>query len=227
MTSRKQTEMVSLFKWHAFDVRSILPDAWESEILAVARGSARARALRPPHLTTREEPSVKELIIRGVSAAVVAEKLPWLVDLYNHEFLELAQSLYSEKVSVARGAKHTVVLNVTHADGTRYECHVDTNPIQGLLYVTSHPEGTGGELVVANNSAASSLQEIDADTTIIYPQHGYLVFFDARFYPHYIRELLRPGDIRVAAAMNYYVPSCPEALRPPDLDDYLYGTALS
>jgi hypothetical protein len=219
--------MQALFTWHTFDVRSILPANWDSRILAVANESSRVRALRPPHVTSRENSSVKELIIRGVSAAVVAEKLPWIVDLYRQEFLELAQSINAEPVSVAHGAKHTVVLNVHHADGTRYECHVDTNPIQGLLYVTSQPEGTGGELVVANNRSAASLEEIDADSSIIYPQQGHLLFFDARFYPHYIRELLRPGDVRVAVAMNYYVPSCPETVRPADLDDYLYGTILS
>ena len=219
--------MTTLFTWRTFDVRSMLPEDWDTRILGVAAAHHRVKALRPPHVTSREAPNVAELIIRGVGASVVADELPWLVDLYRNEFRELAQSTYTETVSIAQGAKHTVVLNVHHADGTRYECHVDTNPIQGLLYVTNQPEGVGGELVVGNNTSASSLEEIDADFTAIYPQRGHLLFFDGRFNPHYIREMLKPGDVRVAVAMNYYVPSVPEDLRPPDLDDYLYGVPPS
>jgi hypothetical protein len=61
---------------------------------------------------------------------------------------------------------------------------------------------------------------------MIYPQAGYLIFFDGRQNPHYIRPLTRSDDLRVAIAMNYYVPSWSEARRPPDLDDYLYGTEV-
>ena len=42
----------------------------------------------------------------------------------------------------------------------RYECHVDSNPIEGLLYLTEHPEGNRGELVVSLGYSAKGPDEI-------------------------------------------------------------------
>jgi hypothetical protein len=108
-------------------------------------------------------------------------------------------------------------------EGTdRYECHVDTNPVEALLYVTDHPRGTGGELVVSNNTEAQSVEDVDKDCSVLYPVAGQLVFFDGRFFPHYVRALQSPA-LRVAVGMNYYTDDCPEETRPQDLNDYLYG----
>jgi len=95
-----------------------------------------------------------------------------------------------------------------------------------MLYVTTHPPGHGGELVVCNNAEASNVDQIDQDCSTIYPIAGHLLFFDGRHNPHYIRPMLQKGARRVAVAMNFYVPSVPEASRPPDLDEYLYGTVI-
>ena len=82
---------------------------------------------------------------------------------------------------------------------------------------------TGPErLVVANNVDARSVAEVDEDCSILYPSSGQLVFFDARRFPHYVRALREPA-LRVAVGMNYYTDECPEATRPQDLNDYLYG----
>jgi len=217
---------MTLFKWTTFDVRSVMPEGWDEKLIEAARRLNRRKKILPPHITSREAHDVRELVIRGVGAPAVEAELPWLRKLYGTVFLQLAQLTANEPVSVAKGKRHTVVLNVQTSDDMRYECHVDTNPIQGLLYVTTQPQGVGGELVVSNNTAAASLDDIDADCSAIYPQSGHLVFFDGRYNPHYIRPLVRSGDIRVAVAMNYYIPSVPESLRPPDLDDYLFGTTI-
>jgi hypothetical protein len=213
---------MELFKWTTFDVRSLMPTGWDEKILDVARRLSRRKTVSPSHVTTREAHDVGELVIRNVGPLVVEAELPWVRKLYDTLFLHLAQRTVDEPVSVAESNEHTLVLNVQTSEDMRYVCHVDTNPVQGLLYVTTQPPGTGGELVISNNTAAASLEEIDADCTIIYPQAGHLVFFDGRYNPHYIRPLLRHDDIRVAVAMNYYTPSAPESLRPSDLDDYLF-----
>lgn len=101
---------------------------------------------------------------------------------------------------------------------------VDSNPIEGLLYFTSHPPGAGGELVVARNSAATSVEEVDADCAEVFPFAGHLLFFDARRFPHYVRRLTSAGAMRVVAAMNYYTPSCDESQRPADLNEHLFGS---
>lgn len=215
---------LALFKWATFDVRSLLPAQWDENLIEAAQRLNRRKKVSASHVTAREAHDVRELVIGNVDPAVVEAELPWVRELYETLFLHLAQLTADEPVSVAKDKGHTVILNVQTPEDTRYICHVDTNPIQGLLYVTTQPPGTGGELVVGNKTTASSLEEIEADCSIIYPQSGHLVFFDGRYNPHYIRPLLRPDDIRVAVAMNYYTPSVPESLRPSDLDDYLSGT---
>jgi 2OG-Fe(II) oxygenase superfamily len=105
----------------------------------------------------------------------------------------------------------------------RYECHVDSNPLEGLLYVTDHPPGTGGELVVSNRGDVPTAEEVDRDATLIYPVAGHLVFFNGSCHSHYVRPLIAEDGVRVVAAMNYYTPSLPESARPPDLNRHLFG----
>jgi len=214
------------FSWITFDVSGLLPNDWQSQILDVSKTKSTQKIIKPPHVTSRESENIKQLTLRGVSASNVRKKLPWITELYHGKFLELAQLNRLEQVSAAKGERHTVVINVQMGNDMRYECHVDTNPIQGMLYVTSHPFGQGGELVVARKGGAYTLEDIEADPVCIYPQTGHLIFFDARFHAHYVRKLIDKDDVRVAVAMNYYVPSCPEPNRPIDLDDYLYGEPI-
>jgi 2OG-Fe(II) oxygenase superfamily len=105
----------------------------------------------------------------------------------------------------------------------RYECHVDSNPIEGLLYVTDHPKSSGGELAVATKVNAASVADVEADCSVIYPTYGNLVFFDARRFAHYVRPLVSDDARRVVVAMNYYTPSCPESNRPKSLSAHLAG----
>jgi hypothetical protein len=213
------------FKWTTFDVRSSMPAGWEESLIETARRHGQRRKVSTGNVTSREAQGDRELEIRNVSPAVLETELPWVSRLYGTLFLQLAQLTSDEPVSVAGDKGHTTVLNVQAPGDMRYICHVDTNPIQGLLYVTTQPPGTGGELVISNKEDSVSPAEINADCSVIYPQSGHLVFFDGRFNPHYIKPLLRPDDLRVVIAMNYYVPSAPESARPPGLDSYLYGKA--
>ena len=102
-----------------------------------------------------------------------------------------------------------------------FECHVDSNPLSGILFCTDHAEG--GELVVAHDETATSILAVEQDCSIIRPHAGYLIFFDGRRHPHYARPLTMPSDIRIIAVMNFYTESCPESGRPRDLNKHLYG----
>ncbi|MGW5744580.1 2OG-Fe(II) oxygenase [Amycolatopsis sp. NPDC003861] len=148
---------------------------------------------------------------------------PWLFALYEGEFLSLAGRVTSEPVSVATRDKIAVNLNIQHGKSMRYEAHVDSNPVEGLLYVTDHPIGSGGELVVAQRADAVGVAEIDEISAVIHPVAGHLIFFDARQHAHYVRSLTRAEDSRIVVAMNFYTPSCPESARPADLDEHLFG----
>lgn len=123
---------------------------------------------------------------------------------------------------VDQQAAINLIIQADQAD--RYECHVYANPIQALLYVTDHPPGTGGELVVA--SIRGDLHGPDAIGRLaawIYPVAGYLVVFDASQHPHYVTPLHETRGHRVVVAMNYFTPAAPESARPLDLKNHLYG----
>ncbi len=211
----------SRFSWLSFDVSSALPTGWRDEIEKVARNDRIIKHLVPPHSTSREGSDVRSLQVMTVRGLTVWERLPWLVDIYRGYFRELYREATGREIYPTEDRRYAVVMNVQ--EGTdRYECHVDTNPVEALLYVTDHPRGTGGELVVANNVDARSVEEVDKDCSVLYPVSGQLVFFDARRFPHYVRALRKPA-LRVAVGMNYYTDECPEETRPQDLNDYLYG----
>lgn len=103
----------------------------------------------------------------------------------------------------------------------RFECHVDSNPLTGLLFCTDHP--AGGELVIGHDTAATDIAGVQRDCSVIRPQAGHLIFFDARHHPHYARPLAADSDTRVVAVMNFYTESCPESTRPKELNRHLYG----
>lgn len=213
----------SRFSWLTFDVSSALPPAWDEQLKQVARRDRVTKQLLPPHSTSRESAAVTSLQIMTVRGVTLSERLPWLVDLYRGYFRDLYQEATGRRIHTTDDRRYAVVMNVQ--EGTdRYECHVDTNPVEALLYVTDHPRGSGGELVVANDVGARSIDDVDADCSVVYPVAGHIVYFDARRFPHYVRPMKRPG-LRVAVGMNYYTDDCPEETRPDDLNDYLYGAA--
>ena len=83
----------------------------------------------------------------------------------------------------------------------------------GLLFVTSHPKGSGGELVF-------KIGDIEKK---IYPERGYFLLFDARAIPHAVMPLLT-NDFRISIPFNFYEENQSQN-RPADLDDYLYANA--
>jgi len=105
----------------------------------------------------------------------------------------------------------------------RFECHVDSNPLTGLLFCTDHP--VGGELVFAHSTGAAGTAGVDQDCSAIRPHAGHLIFFDARRHPHYSRPLTTASGMRIVAVMNFYTKSFPESTRPPELNQHLYGDA--
>ncbi|MFJ9442591.1 2OG-Fe(II) oxygenase [Kitasatospora sp. NPDC101235] len=212
------------FAWHGFDVRGMLPEKWQEELLAISDAYAQEKMLVPTSLTSREAegtPPIKSVTVPG---NVLGEQAPWLLSTYHGLFRDLGQRISHEQLSTARDDLYGAVLNIQYGTDMRYECHVDSNPLQGLLYVTDHPRGDGGELVVGHDPAAHSVPEVDADCSVIHPAAGHLLFFDARQHPHYVRALTRPDARRVVVAMNFYTPTSPETQRPTDLNDHLFAT---
>ncbi|WP_141717611.1 2OG-Fe(II) oxygenase [Nocardia altamirensis] len=213
---------MSPFDWTSRDVTHLLPDDWRAQIMQVAEEERIGRTLVSSHSTSREATTHEELPCGGVGGRVLSARLPWLRKLYDGEFLDVAKSMSEETVTTMLDDRFAMVLNI-QSENERYECHVDTNPVEALLYCTSHPAG-GGELVVSNRGDVRSVREVDEDCEIIVPRTGHLVLFDGRRHSHYVRQLVDPDDIRVVVAMNYYTESNPEwEVRPPDLNRHLTG----
>lgn len=212
--------MPSRFSWTTFDLTGVLPPGWQDEIRAVAAGADFRQFPRTPVLS-REAAEVPHIARGRVHADQVRDRLPWLHRCYRGAFLDLAGAACREGVAAARDDRYGMVLNVQRGTGMRFECHVDSNPLTGLLFCTSHP--AGGELVVAHDEAATDVAAVERDCSVIRPQAGHLIFFDARRHPHYARPLASDDDMRVVAVMNFYTDSCPESTRPRELNRHLYG----
>ena len=148
-----------------------------------------------------------------VHPSTMQHYLPWLYKLYRSEFLELAERAWAEPIKPAMDDRYSVRLNVQRGTMMRFECHVDSNPVTGLLFFTGHPAG-GGELMVGQDPDAIGIEEVERNGSAIVPQAGQLIFYDGKTYPHYTRALAGEAEVRIVAVMNYYTRSCPESTPP-------------
>ncbi len=149
-------------------------------------------------------------------------RVPWLYKLYRNDFTALATKAWGEAIDAAFDDRYGVVLNVQIGTRMRFECHVDSNPVTGLLFFTDHPAG-GGEFVVGRDTSAVGVEALERDRTFITPRAEDPVFFDGKTYPHYARALVSESDMRVAAVMNFYTRQYPESTRPAVLNRHLFG----
>lgn len=209
------------FKYHSFNVHDQMPRGWEDVITEFALTHYKRKTLVPTSTTSREASSDLELPIQIVGGGAIRRAIPWLYDLYRGLFRDMAAKCFNEEVLIAQDDRYAINCNIQQGINMRYECHIDSNPIEGLLYVTTHFEGEGGELVISNNAGAIGPTQIEEDCVRIYPKRGDLYFFDARSHPHFVAPLAFPGAYRIAVAMNYYTPSCTEEMRPSDLNKHL------
>jgi 2OG-Fe(II) oxygenase superfamily len=210
------------FHWSVHDVRDLLPPSWQDEVRSTVTRNATHQVLAGDSVTSREAKgtTIESIVVPGMA---VSSELPWLDVLYRSKLRDLATREAGEPVVCARDNLYGVVLNVQRGSQMRYEAHVDSNPVQGLLYLTDHALGSGGELAVARDSDAGTVDEIDADCVVIPPVAGTAVLFDGRRHPHYVRPLTSDEDVRIVAAMNFYTDSSPESDRPADLNRHLFG----
>lgn len=213
-----------LFRWNVFQIGDYLPDGWIGELLSIADRKAQTREFRPTMSTAREAGDGIIPIV-AVDGDELAREATWIGDLYRSWFTELAKTFGDPTVRPSDNAKVALSLNVQSGPVDRYPCHVDSNPVEGLLYLTDCDINTGGELVVGLDPEASSVEEVDANCALIYPRAGQLFFFDARRNAHYVRPMRQEGAIRAVVTMNYYTDSCPEETRPTGLDEQLFVAA--
>lgn len=209
------------FNWTTFDLTSQFPGDWHRDIIETA-AEADVREFPRTPILSREAADISYIRRGRVHADQVQDVLPWLYQLYRNGFLELARLAWGkEPVVPANDERYGVVLNVQRGTTMRFECHVDSNPLTGLLFCTDHL--AGGELVFGHDQDAADVGAVERACSVVQPRAGHLIFFDGRANPHYARALMSESDTRVVAVMNYYTESCPESTRPPELNRHRFG----
>ena len=128
------------FRSALFNVTDQLPGGWREDIGAVA-AEAHFRAFPRTPILSREAPDVTHIIRGRVYADQVQQRVPWLYKLYRNDFTALATKAWGEAIDAAFDDRYGVVLNVQIGTRMRFECHVDSNPVTGLLFFTDHPAG--------------------------------------------------------------------------------------
>lgn len=196
-----------------FDVSALqlLPINWCEQIDNVARTLCQRQLLDGKSATSRESDPDVAIELDVVSGEVIARELPWLLDLYRTHFRSLAATVARAQLYPAKDVSSSININRIAGVGRRYEWHVDSNPITGLLFAASLKEGDGGELL---------FREGDFTRRVV-PEKGIFLAFDAREVPHRVEPLLR-DVVRLSIPMNYYL-SPDIQPRPTDLDGYLYS----
>lgn len=225
------------FEWDARSASRYLHEGWQTELIAYTQKNMKLHYIEANDETSREQDRSIKIPTLVVSGNQILEQIPWLYDFYRGPALKMMQEFYrTEELVCAKNPLYAINLQAAYDvdnKGTpmRYECHVDWAPT-ALLYATSHPPGTGGELVVANSPEYFGA-DILKDCVRIYPQSGKLVCIDARKYPHYVEPLkpksfgssvVKDRPFRVVVVMLYCTTesgSCPESSRPQELDFHL------
>ncbi len=171
--------MLPTFKWTTFDVTGLLPSRWRQEVLEVA-ANADFRQFPPTPVISREAADVQSIHRGRVHVNQVARDFPWLRRSYRSDFRELAERVTGGAVAAAHDERYGAVLNVQRGIEMRFEWHIDSNPLTGLLFCTDHGPGDGGEVVFSHSPEARSQADMERSCTVIRAQAGHLIFFDGR-----------------------------------------------
>lgn len=198
------------------DVTSMMPTDWASQIRECSRINSRWQVLDGASVTSREKNFHDAALphVGVVTGDVIADALPWLDALYRGAFLEMANALGVGAFEPCTDLRAATNINATPR-GARYEWHVDSNPLTGLLFATSHPPAEGGQLIFRPDPQT---RPDEAWELQVRPRAGNLLLFDAREAAHVVTRL--DTDLRLTVPMNYYFQGAQH--RPEDLDGYLY-----
>ena len=146
-----------------------------------------------------------------VTGDSIYAQIRWLHDLYTGKLIELAAQVAGRAVKPSTNLRSGININTLRGTDARYEWHVDSNPLTGMLYVTTHGPEDGGELIF----------KVGDEQVTLYPEAGMFAAFDARAIPHYVAAL-KHEHRRISIPMNYYFADEDE-YRPVELDAYIYG----
>lgn len=192
----------------------LLPSDWEQQVKHVVERSGVCTRLDHLSATSREPANSPPLEVCVVTGEPILQNIKWLHDLYAEELATFASEFAGREVVTAIDLQSSVNINLLRGLDARYERHVDSNPVTGILFVTTLLPTDGGELVFEGQSR----------NTVILPRAGVFIAFDARNITHYVAALKAPVD-RISIPMNYYFAG-EEQPRPDGMNEYLYKSIV-
>lgn len=199
---------------HISDVSQLenMPSDWVQRILQTVMIHAYQRQFDDNAPTAREKLSPGEVIKSWVvDGEQLSQTDEWLLEIYANEICALASKLTERQVEPGRERLSNVNINLMRGKGSRFEKHVDTNHLTGLLFVSTLSEHQGGALCL----------EVGDELIAIHPEVGKIVFVDARNIPHYVSPLQTEED-RIVIVMNFYFLD-EEYDRPSYINDFIYN----
>jgi hypothetical protein len=187
----------------------LVPGDWLEQIQSAVAQHA-VSAVLTGGTSTSLEAAGTNIAYRLLDGIAIRAHLPWLDELYRGPLVAIASRAAGRELIPTPSVQSGVNLNILDGPGGRYELHLDSNPLTGLLFVTVHDERCGGQL----------LFQVGDSEVRVNPRPGIFITFDARTLPHAVTPL-HDVSVRISAPMNYY--AVDEVFRPEDLDGYLYG----
>lgn len=188
----------------------LLPVNWYDDTIQLAQSNSYLVHLDGKSSTSREPADSNGADVFVVDGKAIIENLSWLDKLYRNELLEIANNDFGSDYCISNSVENGININYLKGLNSRYEWHVDSNPLTGILYVTTHKQGEGGELVF----------KVGEEMQQVFPTSGTFILFDAREIPHTVLPL-QTDAFRISVPMNFYFKN-QEQVRPPDLDSYIY-----
>jgi 2OG-Fe(II) oxygenase superfamily len=182
------------------------------KINEVADQFGREVALEGPAPESTLEQHEVPLTYKVTDGTVIVRQLPKLAALYQSQIPAFIRDYIGLEIIPSRFERSAMTLNLLEGRGKRYETHLDSNSVTGLLYVTTLSSAEGGAL---------RLHYPDREPLDIQPRAGVFLLYDARWVPHEVLEL-QTDCRRLSIPMNYFLPSDIET-RPAHLDSYIFG----
>lgn len=204
----------------AVDISSLMPPTWREEIDGVVENHAFQSDLQGGAASTSLAPENYVTSYAVVTGDVIAEKMPWLIDLFRGRIRELVEEVAGEPLVPSENLRAGININTMDRDTQKdgYELHTDSNLWTALGARHTMRGGDGGELVIKR-----SQEEKDVEIGRVQIQEGHIYIFNGQEHPHQVL-ILENAQRRSTVPMNYWRPG-EEANRPSDLDGVLYGTS--
>lgn len=124
----------------------------------------------------------------------IMRHLPWLFDLYQNDFLHFVRQSFGSQIYCSNEQNSAININKISGIGARYEWHLDTNDITGLLFVDDFFTQDGGELLFKKGKNEFALL----------PKRGLFICFLTAELPHAVLPLRLANKARLSIPMNYY-----------------------